>query len=205
MCALLNDLVVQLNGRVAIVSGRSIRQMDEILGECAADLALSGSHGCEHRWNGFVVCPARPSSLDEAAARLRQFAQAWCGVIVEEKSFGIGLHYRMAPAAEAEVRAFAETLARELELDLQPGKMVMELRVAGGDKGTAVRHFMSRDPMKGTRPVFIGDDVTDEAGFAAALELGGHAVLIGPPRTTAAEFVLASPVALREWLRAAMR
>lgn len=202
---LLTELRHKLEGRLAIISGRSLQQIDEILGECAADLAISGSHGCEHRWKGVLARPNRPPSLDEAANRLRQFAEGRPGVVVEEKSFGIALHYRMAPTTELEAHALGTALADELELCLQPGKMMVELRVAGGDKGLAVQRLMGRAPMKGTAPVFAGDDVTDEAGFAAARELGGHAILIGSPRATSADFSLPSPGALREWLRATVQ
>ena len=202
---LLIELRCKLEGRLAIISGRSLQQIDEILGESAADLAISGSHGCEHRWNGVLARPNRPPTLDEAAARLRLFADSRPGVVVEEKSFGVALHYRMAPIAEAEAHALAKALSAELELCLQPGKMMVELRVAGGDKGRAIQRLMDRAPMKGTAPVFAGDDVTDEPGFTAACELGGHGILIGSPRATAADFSLPSPGALRDWLRAALQ
>ena len=127
------------------------------------------------------------------------------GLLVEEKSFGVALHYRLAPEAEAEARILAAALAEELDLCLQPGKMVAELRVAGGDKGRVVHRLMDRPPMRGTRPVFVGDDVTDEAGFVAARALGGHGVLIGAARATAADHRLDSPAALRAWLAEAVR
>lgn len=204
MQSLLCALCTSLDGRIAIVSGRSLQQIDNILGECAADLAVSGSHGCEHRWNGILARPQRPDSLDYAVQRANEFAQDRPGVIVEEKSFGVGLHYRLNPSAEPEAAALAAALSRELGLELQPGKMMYELRVPGGDKGGAVRRLMAREAMQATKPLFFGDDVTDEAGFTAARELGGHGILVGPHRPTAAEFALASPTALRDWLWAAL-
>lgn len=202
---LLIELRRKLEGRLAIISGRSLQQIDEILGESAADLAISGSHGCEHRWNGVLARPNRPPTLDEAAARLQQFADSRPGVVVEEKSFGIALHYRMAPQVEVLAHALVAALADELDLCLQPGKMMIELRVGGGDKGRAIQRLMDRAPMRGTLPVFAGDDVTDEPGFAAARALGGHAILIGSPRATSADYGLPSPDALRDWLRAAVQ
>ena len=202
---LLGALGVRLQGRLAVVSGRSLAQIDTILGEAADGLAVSGSHGCEHRWNGVEARPARPPALDRAAERLRAFAGGRPGLLVEEKSFGVALHYRLAPEAEAEARILAAALADELDLCLQPGKMVAELRVAGGDKGRVVHRLMDRPPMRGTRPVFVGDDVTDEAGFVAARALGGHGVLIGAARATAADHRLDSPAALRAWLAEAVR
>jgi len=198
--AVLQALGERLEGRLAVISGRSLAQVDAILGDTAALLAVSGSHGCEHRWNGVLAQPVRPATLDQAAARLNDFAAGLAGVIVEEKSFGVAVHYRKNPEAEAQARALAETLAEELELGLQLGKMVAELRVVGGDKGSAVKRLMARPPMRGTRPLFAGDDLTDEPGFAAARELEGHGILIGPDRATAADYRLASPADLRAFL-----
>jgi trehalose 6-phosphate phosphatase len=202
--ALLARLDRTLNGRLAIISGRSIAQLDAILGPIAADLALSGSHGCEHRWRGIAAQPHRPPSLDVAAARLQEAAATQAGMMVEEKSFGVALHYRLAPEAGEQVLALAEALAAELGLMVQPGKMMVELRVPGGDKGVAVRRMMGRPPMAGTRPLFIGDDRTDEHGFQAAAELGGAGILVGEPRETAARFTLADPAAVRDWLARAI-
>lgn len=190
----------RLGGRLAIISGRSLAQIDSILGPLSERVALSGSHGCEHRWNGVSAQPVRPATLDVAANRFRDRFAATEGVIIEEKSFGIALHYRLAPKAEADARRLAEDLAGELGLALQAGKMMVELRVPGGDKGTAVHRLMSRSPMKGTVPIFVGDDVTDEAGFVAARELGGAGILVGEPRPTEAAYSLADPSAVRNWL-----
>ena len=201
---LITSLADFLDGRLAIVSGRSLAQIDLMLGDCARDLALSGSHGCEHRWRGVHARPDRPAALDVATDRLRTLAAGVPGLLVEEKSFGVALHYRAVPAAGSEAHEFATALAEELDLTLQPGKMMVELRVSGGDKGRAVERLMSRPPMRGTVPVFIGDDTTDEPGFEAALALGGHAVLVGPERPTAAQFQLSSPAALRAWLATAI-
>lgn len=203
--ALLNHLETKVERRLAVVSGRSLEQIDAILGDAAANLAISGSHGCEHRWNGVLAKPERPASLDDAAQRLNGFCKDRAGVLVEEKSFGVALHYRLNPQTESEAHAFAEALSSELGLALQHGKMMVELRVPGGDKGLAVQRLMSRPPMRGTRPVFVGDDLTDEPGFAAARELGGYGILVGQPRPTSADYRLESPGDLREWLREAAR
>ncbi len=200
MRALLAGLVRRLDGRIAVVSGRSVAQVDAILGPVAQDLAVSGSHGCEHRWQGVWAQPGRPEALDRAAARFRAFAEGRDGVLVEEKSFGAALHYRANPAAGAEAHRLAGQVAGECGLHIQPGKMMVELRTGGGDKGTAVRRLMERPPMAGTLPVFAGDDLTDEPGFAAARELGGHGILVGSPRKTAATAWLPDPAALRRWL-----
>ena len=205
----LRDLLVRLGerlqGRLAVVSGRSLDQVDAILGEVAADLAISGSHGCEHRWRGVLARPNRPDTLDLAAKRMRSFAEERSGLLFEEKSFGVALHYRLNPEAETDARVLAEALSQEFDLRLQPGKMMVELRVAGGDKGRAVERLMNRPPMRGKKPIFIGDDVTDEEGFVAARELGGHGILVGAPRQTAADYRIACPADLRDWLAEAIQ
>lgn len=77
---------------------------------------------------------------------------------------------------------------------------MLELRTAGADKGTGIVALMSQPLFAGTAPVFAGDDVTDEAGFAAAARLGGHGVLVGPGRPTTAQFRLSDVAAVRAWL-----
>ncbi|WP_250890387.1 trehalose-phosphatase [Sphingobium nicotianae] len=197
---LLTRVTERLDGRVAIVSGRSIAQMDAILGPLAHELAISGSHGSEHRWQGIAAHPVRPPALDEAHARLRDFADAHAGVRVEDKSYGVALHYRTAPTIEPEVRTLAAELAEALNLQFQPGKMMAELRLPGGDKGKAVRMLMGRAPMAGTRPFFLGDDDTDEPGFVAARDLGGAGILVGSRTVTAALYALPDPASVHDWL-----
>lgn len=200
LAELLVALTRWLSGRVAIISGRSIAQLDTLLGPVAETLALSGSHGCEHRSNGISAHPARPESLLDVAATMRVATAGQAGVILEEKSFGVALHFRLAPAFEPQALMLAERLAAEHGLAVQHGKMMVELRVPGSDKGVAVTRLMRRPEMAGTRPVFIGDDVTDESAFVAARALGGHGILVGTPHATAAEYGLPDPAAVRAWL-----
>lgn len=197
---LLGRLADRLDGRLALISGRSIAQMDVILGPVSQAIAVSGSHGSEHRWRGIAAHPIRPPALDEAHRRFRDFADAHAGVLVEDKSFGVALHYRMAPAIEPEAQALAIALADTLDLHFQPGKMMAELRLPGGDKGKAVHMLMDRAPMRGTRPIFLGDDETDEPGFVAAQALGGAGVLIGCRTPTAASYALPDPAAVHAWI-----
>lgn len=200
--SLLVRLSARLDGRLAIVSGRSIAQMDAILGPAGQQLALSGSHGSEHRWRGVAAHPVRPATLDEASARFRDFADAHAGIIVEDKSYGTALHFRAAPELAPDAQALAAALADALGLQLQHGKDMIELRVAGGDKGKAVRMMMARAPMLGTLPWAFGDDETDETAFVVANELGGAGILVGCRAPTLARYALPDPAAMRAWLEA---
>jgi trehalose 6-phosphate phosphatase len=201
--ALIVALAHRLEGRVAIVSGRPAHEILHYLhGEDSVPaFALAGSHGVELMWSdGRRETPPPPEGRDTMLAELHAFANHHPGVAIEEKPFGAAIHYRQAPDAGPAVDAMAEALAERLGFGVQRGKMVCELRGAGADKGDAVARFLSEPPMRGSRPVFVGDDLTDEAGFAAAAAQGGAGVLVGTPRATAASHRLADVAAVHAWL-----
>ncbi|MDP1025598.1 trehalose-phosphatase [Sphingomonas sp. KR1UV-12] len=191
------------NGRVAIVTGRSIAQIDTLMGHHAAGLAIAGSHGAEWRTErtGHVT-PQRSEALESAAAELRAFADLE-GLLFEAKSLGVTLHYRQCPDREADTVAMAERVADRFGLQANRGKMMVEVRLPG-DKGRAITTLMDDAALRGTTPWFFGDDVTDEDGFAAAQALGGAGVLIDPPRATAAAYRLDDVAALRDWIDAVL-
>ena len=190
-------LVARFDGRVAIVSGRGAAEIDALFG--GLDCPIVGSHGAELRGVAQAEMPARPVALDDVAARFQALAETLPGLVVEIKPLGVGLHYRGLPAAEAEARALAEELAGATGLTLQRGKMVFELR-APGDKGRAIAALMGAMPFAGSRPVFLGDDLTDEPGFATVARLGGAGVLVGPVRGTEAAYRLPDVASALRWL-----
>jgi trehalose 6-phosphate phosphatase len=198
---LLAQLVRNLDGRLAIVSGRSLAQLDAMLGPVAREIRISASHGTEHRVRGRLSQPRRPASLDIVADAFRSTAASYAGALVEEKSFGVALHYRRTPDLKRLAPVIASGLAEALGLTLQLGKGVVEVRVRGGNKGSAVRRHMEGAPMTRSRPIFIGDDLTDESGFKAVKEYGGAGILVGRYRRTAASFGLSDPKAVRDWLQ----
>jgi trehalose 6-phosphate phosphatase len=120
--------------------------------------------------------------------------------VLEDKGAGIALHYRHAPPCEEEVRGVARALAAEHRLRLLYGKMVVEILAGETTKGDALIELMQGAPFAGRIPVAVGDDVTDEDAFAAALRLGGVGVLVGPSRATAARCALPDVAAVRAWL-----
>jgi trehalose 6-phosphate phosphatase len=186
---LLERLAARLPGGVAIVSGRPVHEVRALIAPAA--LVIAGSHGLEIAdSDGTVHAPDRPAALDAALAAAHDLA-AHDGMLVEDKPFGVGLHYRRAPHAGDAAAAFADRLAARHGLVVQHGKMVVELRLPGRDKGAAVDLLMTEPERRHARPVFMGDDVTDEAGFHAARALGGAGVLVGAPRATAASYRLA--------------
>lgn len=200
---LLSRLKDKMEGRVALLSGRAMVDVSRFL--TPLDLVIGGSHGLEMPGpDGSYPAIERPAGLDEAIDELRGLEARCPGVHVEEKPAGAAIHFRLAPRAEANCLEAAGRAAEKLGMKLQHGKMLVELKPAGADKGTALRGFMSAPPFAGTRPVFFGDDLTDEHGFAAVRELGGAGVLVGPPRQTEALYGLRGVLAVRSWLVAAM-
>jgi trehalose 6-phosphate phosphatase len=199
---LLQRLADRLEGRLAIVSGRSLADLDRHVG--CGGVAMSGSHGLELRLADGTLLPlARPAGLDEARDEIARFADAVEGLLVEEKPASVALHFRQAPEREAEVASLMQGLAARAGFVVQHGKMVAELRPAGADKGDALRSLMREPAFAGARPLFMGDDLTDEHAFEAAAALGGAGVLVGPPRQTAAVYRLDGVSEVAEWLRAA--
>jgi trehalose 6-phosphate phosphatase len=196
---LLQQLGDRLCGRIALVSGRAIADLERHL-QCSG-IAVSGSHGLELRLrDGSHVPLAARHDLTEARARLERVAAEEEGLLVEHKPFGIALHYRLAPEAEARVAEVTAALAEETGLAVQQGKMVVELRPPGADKGDAVRAFMAEPDFAGARPIFVGDDLTDEDAFRAVADLGGGGILVGPERETAARWRLPDVAGVSEWL-----
>jgi trehalose 6-phosphate phosphatase len=197
---LLGRLSERLNGRLAIISGRAIRDLERHL-SCTG-MAVSGSHGLELRLrDGSFVPLAAPRGLDHARERSLRFAGAIPDLLVEDKPFSIALHYRKAPERAAEVHEFMARLAAASGLNLQQGKMVAELRPPGADKGDALRALMTEPEFAGAHPLFVGDDQTDEDAFRAAAALGGGGVLVGPERETAARWRLDGVARVSEWLQ----
>ena len=197
---LLERLRRRLDDRIAIVSGRSLADLERHVP--ASGIAFSGSHGLELRLSGGTHLPLSvPIGLDDVRDEVEAFAARAEGLLVEGKPAGIALHYRLEPDQEARVGEFMEELARRRGWNVQRGNMVVELRPSGATKGDALLAFMTEPKFAGTRPVFVGDDLTDEHGFEAAAGLGGAGILVGPSRETAARYRLESVSAVRDWLR----
>lgn len=197
--ATLRALAERLEGRVAIVSGRPLDEIDRISGRSV--VSASGVHGLERRTAEGVLIAADPhEGVREAVAAFQAFARDRPGLIVEDKQVAAGLHYRGDPTHAAAAEALARDLAARTGLKLQPGKLVLELKTPGADKGTALAAFMAEPPFVGGVPVMVGDDLTDEHGFVAAEALGGFGVLVGPPRATGARHGLEDVGEVLDWL-----
>ncbi|BBC72828.1 trehalose-phosphatase [Altererythrobacter sp. B11] len=192
------DLGERLSGRLALVSGRALPNIETHLGPLA--LARAGSHGADRLLADGQSLGDRPEGLPaEALGMLGDYA-GLRDLLLETKPHGAALHFRSAPALESDGLRFAEGLADSFGLAVKRGKSVIELVQPGADKGGAVRAFMEVAPFIGARPVFVGDDITDEDGFAAAEELGGFGVLVGDRAPSGARYRLPGVAEVYEWL-----
>jgi trehalose 6-phosphate phosphatase len=202
LCLILKQLQSATGGALALVSGRSLDQLDQLFSPLR--LSAAAVHGLERRNLGVKIERAAPdpAAFERARRRFRAFADAHEGVLLEDKGLTLALHYRKAPElADAAVRA-AETAVTESEgvLVLLHGKMVCELKPPGVDKGKAIAAFLEERPFAGRRPVFAGDDVTDEAGFVTINQRGGVSIRIGDSQPSGATFGLPNVTAMHTWL-----
>ncbi|MEI4485325.1 trehalose-phosphatase [Frigidibacter sp. MR17.14] len=194
---LLDALSRRLDGALAIVSGRSLAEIERFLP--AFDGPVIGSHGAETRGLPRLPGGAGPRDLAALHARFAGFA-AEHDLLAEPKPHGAALHFRARPEAEPEVRAFVEAvLAGEPGLELQPAKMAFELRPKGATKDAALAAVAHLPPLAGRLPVFLGDDATDEPAIAWAARAGGFGVKIGCGESVAAHR-LSGPAEVLGWL-----
>ena len=200
---LLDLLSSNYGGAVALISGRSLDQLDRIFGHYKP--AAAASHGLEQRLPDGHVLLRTSEITPDSVARVVEFAEQNPGIFVEQKPFSVGVHYRARPELESTVLEAMTKINAEVDIDslLMRGKMVVELVPAVANKGSAIRSFMETAPFAGRRPVFIGDDVTDEYGFAVVNELGGMSIRVGSADGSAAEWQLKNVAELRGWLESA--
>ena len=205
---LLETILASLGGATALVSGRSIANLDELF--APHRLPTAGLHGLQRRDAGGKVyeSPA-PAGLDALRPALLELASTSPKIIFEDKGHSLAVHYRQAPEREDEINSTVEQLIQPYlgELHLMHGKMVCELKPRHANKGTAIRDFMNESPFAGRVPVFVGDDVTDEDGFIWINGAGGHSIRVIDDRDddsrnaeTAARFMLAGVNQVMEWL-----
>jgi trehalose 6-phosphate phosphatase len=178
MPALLAGVRERLGGALAIVSGRRLDDIDRWLAPFR--FAGAGVHGAQVRHHPEDAVEQRTApGLDALLVATANAIAGIDGAWLENKGDSVAIHYRAAPESAAHCVAAAEALARQFGLHSLRGSMVVEIKRPGVDKGAAVRSLMRGPPFAARRPVFIGDDVTDEDGFAAASDLGGFGIRVG--------------------------
>lgn len=201
---LLANLSREMNGAVALITGRTIASADAVLD--GALVYVAGIHGIERRVGQTIERASNDTAPIQAAlgdARAL-VAKGALQVDVEDKGLALALHYRRAPEFADATRRAAADIARRHGLSILEGKMVIELTLGQRTKADAVNDFMAAPPFAKRQPIAIGDDITDEDAFRAVADLGGQSVLVGAPRDTAARYCLRDTSAVFAWLKAGL-
>ena len=202
LITVLRELDRQLQGAVAVISGRPIQQIDDFLRPLK--LAVAGVHGAERRGADGALHLIEELPLDTVVEAACTLAAQNPGLLVENKRGSLALHYRQRPELEKLCIATMQAAVDAAPgLTLLRGKMVVEAKPGGASKGRAIEDFLAEPPFAGRTPVFIGDDVTDEVGFSTVQRLGGLGIKVGEGETVATQR-LPDPSALRSALQAAV-
>ncbi len=200
---ILSNLRQAAGGAVALISGRTVADIDQMFAPLC--FAAAGQHGIERRDSAgrFFIHAVPAARLHDAVGELERLVAQHAGLVFENKGMTLAVHYRLAPQLGPLVADFMRDLRNLLgeQFELLAGKMLLEIKPNGKHKGTAIAEFMHERPFLERIPVFIGDDVTDEFGFALVNSRHGHTVKVGPGRT-AAGWRLADANAVRAWLEA---
>ena len=197
----LEILARRLDNAIAVVSGRPIATIDALIAPLR--LPAAGVHGAEVRFetgqaNISRPAPPIPNGVRWLLAPLAEIP----GVLVEDETIAIAVHFRQAPSAADRVQEIVEAAVAAhdgAQLGVVPGKCVFEIKHAQFSKGTAVAEFMARKPWAGRRPIFVGDDVTDEAAFAVLPRWNGIGIAVGRPMP-GATVGFATAAEVRGWL-----
>jgi trehalose 6-phosphate phosphatase len=182
LSATLNGLREKTSGAMALVSGRSLNDIDLIF--APDQFPAVGGHGAEMRLGSSdeAVAVHAPPLDKELKRRLATIAKLSPGILLEDKGYSLALHYRLAPHAEKAIYEAVSLIRADLPnapIEVLPGKCVCEIKHSGFTKATGVRELMTHEPFKGRRPLFIGDDITDETVFAIMPDFDGLAFSVG--------------------------
>ncbi|MEF2073333.1 trehalose-phosphatase [Consotaella aegiceratis] len=190
----------QLNGALAMVSGRRIVDLDRFLAPLG--FSAAGVHGLERRLTpgGATELMAAPEVLDETRTAIRAAIADEPRLNFEDKGTALVLHYRTAPDLdETAKRIMRQAVGGRDDLVVMDGKRIIEVHPADIDKGKAIAALMEHSPFRGRRPVFAGDDVTDEHALAWVRAQGGISIKVGAA-PTCGQFRLDDVAAVHRWL-----
>lgn len=198
----LQKLMLRTSGAMALVSGRSLNDIDLIF--APMQFPSVGGHGAEMRLTpdvGSVATHAPPMDKD-LKMRFAAISKISPGILLEDKGYSLALHFRLAPHAEKAIYEAVSVIRADLpnaQVEVLPGKFVCEVKHVGFTKASGVVELMTHEPFAGRKPLFIGDDVTDETVFAIMPDYDGLAFSVGRrARGVAGHFD--EPRDVRAWL-----
>jgi trehalose 6-phosphate phosphatase len=198
----LTRLSRKTGGALALVSGRPLGNIDGLFAPLR--LPAIGGHGAEIRLSADETTESEHAHVLDGALRERLAELAVCapGVLVEDKGYSMAVHYRLAPEQEGRVKEAVAAIKADWPkepIEVLPGKSVVEIKPAAFHKGAAIRELMQHKPFTGRRPIFVGDDITDESAFAVMPEFDGMGFSVGR-RAPGTAHCFAAPSDVRRWL-----
>ncbi|MDB5627497.1 MAG: trehalose 6-phosphatase, partial [Tardiphaga sp.] len=202
----LTELLARTNGALAMVSGRSLEDIDFIFGP---EFPAVGGHGAEMRISATsttVVTHAPPMDIS-LKRRFAKLAEMSDNILLEDKGYSLALHFRLAPECEEAIYDGVSAIRADLPnapIEVLPGKFVCEIKHSGFTKATGVTELMTHQPFKGRRPIFLGDDVTDESVFAIMPDMKGLAFSVGR-RAQGVNGHFDEPENVRQWLASLLK
>jgi trehalose 6-phosphate phosphatase len=198
--ASLKTLSPLLGGALAFCSGRTLAAVDALF--APLKLAAVGCHGAEVRHGPDAPVVATAPPIPEAVKRaFADVPQRLPGVRVEDKTYTLAFHYRIVPEQEQGLLDILKSRLPGVDSELVElhGKGIVELKGRGFNKGTGLAALMARAPFAGRRPVYLGDDRTDEDVFAVLGRYNGLGISVGSLlKGASAQF--AAPADVRAWL-----
>jgi trehalose 6-phosphate phosphatase len=197
---ILANVAERLGGAVALVSGRSVAYLDALF--APLQLPTAGLHGVERRKASGEMVGASfvDSQLDRARVALAALVQANPGTLLEDKGRTIAVHFRLAPECESTITDTVRSVAAQLGTNyhIQAGNMMLEIKPRGFSKAAAIKAFLQEPPFSGRKPVFVGDDLTDQEGFKTVEDHGGISIAVG--ERVHGQFRVAGTAIVRRWL-----
>lgn len=177
---LLKGLAKTLDNRVAIITGRTHADLSRHLDVTAFPVAAS--HGAQFSKAGIVDVEQLISAegLDPVRPKLAALVAGLPGVRIEDKGTALAVHVRDNPGCQADLfRQMQDELTSHQGLSIKSGKAILEVSLAGKNKGTAVHAVMQQPGWQGATPVMLGDDTTDDAGMEVVKQYGGLGIQVG--------------------------
>jgi len=199
----LASLLLSTNGAMSLVSGRSVENLDRLF--APMELPCVGVHGGEIRMlpeREIEIATHTPIPI-EVRERLLRISHGMRGLFFEDKGQTFAIHFRQAGHAAKTLREEIDKCLASFdmpEVQVLHGKAVFEIKPLQFSKGQAVNKLMQRAPFKSRRPVFFGDDTTDETAFETITQLDGVGVSVGREFPNA-HYMLPTPADMRRWLR----
>lgn len=210
--ALLKRLSRNTKFKLAIISGRSLKDIKKMVG--LENIIYSGNHGLEIEGPKIKfkssASPQYKTILKQIKDSLNAKLFGIKGIFIEDKGLTLSIHYRLVDKKQIpKVKTiFHEATIFYLlrnKIKIKPGKMVFEIRPpVEWDKGKVVLWLLARQKFAlGERsfiPIYIGDDKTDEDVFGV-LKNKGLTIFVGQPRASYAQYYLKNTEEVGEFLK----